>query len=289
MKLHRIIPLVFSSVLVVGTTLLFQASPAVATFPGENGLIAFDDYDFEEHVYVVQPDGSGLVDLTPEMVGAGAFGPAWSANGERLAFWMESGFDPVGMYVIDIDRPGRRRLVTERGGPGAWSPDGRLIVFAGGGLFLARTDGSGVKALTRNRYDLDPDWSPDGSTIVFVNSGIWVLDMATHTRTRLTDDYTDGYPSWSPDGSQIAFERGTPGQVWIMNADGSNQIQITFGDPSYVSYGEPAWSPDGTRLVVQKYPDCYGGGLVLIDPDGGNETPLFCQYDARSPSWQALP
>jgi TolB protein len=56
-------------------------------------------------------------------------------------------------------------------------------------------------------------------------------------------------PTWSPDGRQIAFVRYYPNadnsQIWVMNADGSNQHQLTGGAPDYEggAHDYPAWSP----------------------------------------------
>jgi len=37
--------------------------------------------------------------------------------------------------------------------------------------------------------------------------------------------WNNAAPTWSPDGSRIAFltDRNGPWEIWIMNADGSNQ------------------------------------------------------------------
>jgi TolB protein len=51
---------------------------------------------------------------------------------------------------------------------------------------------------------------------------------------------TDQIPDWSPDGTKIAFTSyrsgGTP-QLFVMNADGTGQTQLTFnGDNSYADW-----------------------------------------------------
>ena len=60
----------------------------------------------------------------------------------------------------------------------------------------------------------------------------------------------DTGPSYSPDGTQIAFEsdRGGSQQIYVMNADGSNQHRISFGDGKY---GTPVWSPRGDQMRDQ--------------------------------------
>jgi Tol biopolymer transport system component len=52
----------------------------------------------------------------------------------------------------------------------------------------------------------------------------------------------DRTPAWSPDGAYIAFVSNRSGsdQVWLMNADGSNQHQITNAPAG--AY-EPDWQP----------------------------------------------
>ena len=57
------------------------------------------------------------------------------------------------------------------------------------------------------------------------------------------------YPAWSPDGTKIVFEstrNGPDADIFLMNADGSNVVQLTRND----SYdGTPAWTPDGRFIV----------------------------------------
>jgi Tol biopolymer transport system component len=55
-------------------------------------------------------------------------------------------------------------------------------------------------------------------------------------------------PAWSPDGSRIAFIADH--DVFVMEADGSNQMQLTRTDD--LEEYHPAWSPDGTEIAFGK-------------------------------------
>ena len=69
-------------------------------------------------------------------------------------------------------------------------------------------------------------------------------------------------PSWSPDGTQIVFMSNRTGnpQLWIMNADGSNQ-QLLMGWDNWTPYND--WAP-----IWVKYTDPAPG---TTDP-GSNTT-----------------
>jgi TolB protein len=139
------------------------------------------------------------------------------------------------------------------------SPDGRLIVFErfnsplsrprfGLALFVMNVDGTGLHRVTPWRLHAgdNPDWSPDSSRILFrsnvdVNdersqyytvrpdgTGLTQLTHFPFTRSRLFS------ASFSPDGTQIVFakaDRRGRGDIWLMNADGSNPHSVQTAKP----------------------------------------------------------
>lgn len=189
--------------------------------------------------------------------------PAWSADGEFLAFASkrDGNFevyvtDPIGEYLqrITMD-PGHD------GGP-AWSNDMEIAFHTNrDGNFEIYTTGSGVhRNLTKNPADdAYPAWSPDGQHIAFHSNrdGNWeicVMDADGANQKRLTNDPAhDWVPAWSPNGDLIAFWSKRTGhwQVFVMNPDGSDVRQVSqeglYPDPTGIS--RPAWSPDGKYIA----------------------------------------
>ncbi len=122
-------------------------------------------------------------------------------------------------------------------------------------------------------------------------SQIVTYDLHRDTRVPLTDGTgMKWFPAWSPDGSQIAYvneEGGDQGmQIWIMNADGSDNHPLLVDGINIA----PAWSPDGTHLA---YAHAEAGGqplkLWLIRVADGAHRPLLpatpSEVDENVPRW----
>lgn len=186
------------------------------------------------------------------------------------------------IYAVRADGSSRRRLaggsVRLHGGPTntepSFSPHGSRIVFVrgagqGGQVWVMNRDGSGQRRLAVGG---SPRFSPDGSRILFVRhlrpatsrkplalADIWVMNADGSAQRRLTHRAEDLQARWSPDGSLIAFQRTTdPGvtdtqplpvaTIWVMNADGSGQHQLT--DAAWDM--NPVWSPTGDRIAFER-------------------------------------
>ena len=83
------------------------------------------------------------------------------------------------------------------------------------------------------------------------DSDIYGVDREGH-RQNLTDHAGDDtFPAWSPTGFYIAFTsyRDGRGEIYRMNADGSNPVNLTR-HPAWDEY--PAWSPDGIHMAFHR-------------------------------------
>jgi Tol biopolymer transport system component len=93
---------------------------------------------------------------------------------------------------------------------------------------------------------------------------------------------SDEHPIWSPNGKYIAFQRGNfklkkVYNVWVMDADGSNQRKIT--DCVY-DCQQPAWSRDGKKIVYRK-------ALGELEAEGNRAFDIY-QMDLISKKEEAL-
>jgi parallel beta-helix repeat protein len=207
----------------------------------------------------------------------------WSPDGSRLVF-ASSRDGNMDVYTAKPDGSELKRLTTGGGADPAWSPDGSLIAFTGPdqALYTIHPDGTGLRRIAdRQRPYHGLAWSPDGTKLAWGTGDVAVVNADGSGLTRLA---SGGAPVWSPDGSKIAFlsNGGFPGRVglYVMDADGSHQIRLTFGVE-----GGPSWSPDGAKIAFtlgDPFEDVYtinadGTGLTLI-------TDNYLGFD-RSPAW----
>lgn len=83
-------------------------------------------------------------------------------------------------------------------------------------------------------------------------------------------------PLWSPDGRYIAFTatREGYGEVYVMGADGSNQMQLT-SVRSPISYPIPEWLPDSSWIHYVVDDENYVPTGYVVAVDGTEECILF--------------
>jgi Tol biopolymer transport system component len=112
------------------------------------------------------------------------------------------------------------------------------------------------------------------------------MDANGANPTQLTTDLnTHGQlPDWIPDGSKIAYQDviGGFGRILVMNADGSNPTQLTFGPGD--DFGA-AWSPDGRQIAFVRN---FGNGnrpIYLMNADGTDQLRSSAAA-VSSPGWQ---
>lgn len=85
----------------------------------------------------------------------------------------------------------------------------------------------------------------------------------------------------------IAYSTAGPdGGIWVMDADGANQRQLTHAGPDEMDY-DPAWSPDGTRIAFRttRAGDGETEGILVVNVDGSGEDALGQGYSPVKPTW----
>ncbi|MDE2620150.1 MAG: Tol-Pal system protein TolB [Sphingomonadales bacterium] len=134
-----------------------------------------------------------------------------------------------------------------------------------------------------------PRWSPDGKWILYSmaiggNTDIYKISAAGGGQPlRLTN--TPGINiggSFSPDGSKIVFESDRSGgqQVYVMNADGTDQKRITFFGGRAAT---PEWSPRGDQIAFTHIAGNFR--IAVMSPSGSNLRYLTDSWQDEAPTW----
>ncbi len=198
--------------------------------------------------------------------------PAWSPDGNQLAYSSDKGRDHLQLWVRDL-RTGKDREITHL----ATQPQGA-------------------------------SWSPDGKRIAFFDvNGIWraaqvsVVDVETGKVTKLHDTLNaPGMPTWSPDGKRIAMANIAPYSKTVR--EGTNQIFTMSSENGAANpddewfmpvpnlsidsrgYCGPVWSPDGRKMAA------IYEGVLAVWPVSKTGEPLgpprhMTSEIAYAPSW----
>lgn len=238
---------------------------AGATMPGRNGLLAYGDL-FEpdgcegggcgelSYLTTLNPRTKARVRLTScsrDSIFCGQLRPAWSPDGQRLAFDDET---KAGFFVANADGSGARRVASDGSSP-TWSSDGKRLAFTledpardREELNVIKLDGTGIRRITA-RGASDPDWS-SRNRIAFLRQRGSASDVLTirpdGTERRFVRRGASS-PSWSPDGRRLAVVLKSRRRLSIVVVDGRGKTLNVVRRGRQLSL--PIWSPDGKSLA----------------------------------------
>jgi len=206
------------------------------TWAPDGRRVLFSRHSGVRGIYIVNPDGTGITQVT-------APPPGWEDHsplplGNQIVFARADSSGGNAMYRVNLDGTGLTLLARNAGGP-VPSPKGDFLVFPrGNDLYLLDLHRGGETRLTNTptRYKGVGGVSPDGRKVLFtrIDPGrleqIFVMDVdGTHATRVSRGDYYDFLPRWSPDGKRIAFTSSRDGTngVYTMRADGSDVRDVS--------------------------------------------------------------
>jgi Tol biopolymer transport system component len=273
--------------------LLLSADSSEASFPGQNGQIAFDSNASLAgvEIYTMAANGTDARRLTD-------FGnaelPSFSANGKEIVFGgSRTGVSFADVQVFEMNADGSHiKQVTHGSSPSSYpsfSPNGKEIAFVK--LRLAQiwvVNTNGLHA-TRLGSGFAPSFSPNGKKIIYYVSNpdtgvdqVWVMDSNGSHKTMLVQNASD--PVFSPNGKQVVFESGSGG-LFVMSAAGGDKRRLTTSGTS------PAFSPDGTKIAFEQSSSGFADEIWVMKANGSDKKRLTAaggEGDA-DPNWGPSP
>ena len=235
----------------------------------------------------IHPDGQTILfastheDNTAREKQEGELKERASGTQRRYAWDYDDTFELYATTTQPSETPSPLRRLTDTRGydaEGAFSPDGRFIVFASNRDAYSRELTAGEK----ERLEIDKQFFCD----------IYIMNADGTGVRRLTDaSGYDGGPFFSADGSRICWRRfddkGERAEIWTMKTDGTEQRQITrLGAMSWA----PFFHPSGEYLVFSTNLQGFDNfELYMVDAEGRHDpvrvtdTPGFDGLPSFSP------
>lgn len=197
--------------------------------------------------------------------------PNWTKDGKALIYNGEGRiwrFDLATKAITQVDTGACDRCNNDH----VLSADGTMLAISSsvssevtGGfesnVYVLPMGGGTPRRVTKKSPSFLHGWSPDGKTLAYCafrdrerGGDIWAIDVNGGEEWQITDTegLNDG-PEYSPDGKKIWFNSVRTGlmQAYVMNADGSEQTQMTFDEDLNTWF--PHISPDGKKVLMISY------------------------------------
>ncbi len=224
----------------------------------------FESIYSSSSLYVIKPDGTELRSLT--IIPGSDFDPAWSPDGERIAFASE--------------RDGQKEI------------------------YLLTVDSGAVIRLTNSPLGVEntqPSWSPDGTQIVYTVKRleayqVWAMSATGRDNVQLVrsgQTLWDYLPFWSTDGTTIFFNQRNlgPGRPWLMSipfAEYATRDAVRLDLPTPIEDVE--FSPDGLWITFESTDENGNRDVYYSSVTGGNRTRLTDDPGVDfDPDWSSAP
>ena len=243
------------------------------------------------HIHRIDADGSGGVQLTNGEEGESS--PRWSPDGMRVAFLAKRGEDSETQIYMMRNRGGEASPLTEHDSSVRsfqFSPDGRHIYFTAPN---AKTPEEKKKdKLKDDVFAFDEDYQQHHFFRVAADGA------GPQQAERITEgDYSVIGFRLSDDGMRVAHHRSLSplvdnrdeGEVWIMDVDGGNAVQLT--DNTVSEFGAQL-SPDGTQLMFLSdssadFETYFNDNIFVMPAAGGAHRVLYedMTHEVNSARW----
>jgi Tol biopolymer transport system component len=238
-----------------------------------NGQIVFRRWFDPDHrkgaLFTMNPDGSHIRQITHPPEGWRDDAPAWSPDGQRIAFHRQTVDESTSRIMLLNPETGYTRQVTHS------VPQGK-------------------QCSSQCLGGLDPAFSPDGDSLSFHRlirpdkpcceiEGIWIIGtdgsdphQVTNVDPKLPAVFADWGSAFSPDGKRLVFDRLRKADehhaifVQPIDSPGSPQDAHRITPWKLNCQDHPEFSPDGKLVLFRCLPKGEEGpsNLYWIHPDG---------------------
>lgn len=156
------------------------------------------------------------------------------------------------------------------------------------GIWNLKLNGKGgLRTVTMgNTADFSPALKPQTEhiyyTAVLPGSNAPAYIWNKQANGGMPEQLAEGHePQWSPDGKRLLYIKGNTrdnkARIWICDADGGNQTQLSTGSGNYNDI-DASWSTDGQKIIFSSNRSLLKGknnyDIYIMDADGGNLTQL---------------